>query len=67
MEGIENDDDIDEEIEAYNLSLTEYLQYFEKTYIGYTWKKGASFVVNPRMGLVLKEYLDILGNRMNDD
>ena len=29
--GIEDDDDNDEEVEAYNISLTEYLQYFEKT------------------------------------
>ena len=29
-EGIENDD----KVEAYKISLTEYLQYFEKTWIG---------------------------------
>ena len=30
--GIEDDDDDnDEEVEAYNISLTEYVQYFEKT------------------------------------
>ena len=33
-EGIEDDDDNDEKVEAYNISLTEYLHYFEKTYTG---------------------------------
>ena len=33
-ESIEDDGDDDGEVEAYNISLTEYLQYFEKTWIG---------------------------------
>ena len=43
-EGIENDD----KVEAYKISLTEYLQYFEKTWIGflnkYSYGRSITFV-----------------------
>ena len=49
-EGIEDDNDNDEEVEAYNLSLTEYLQCCEKTYIG-CLNKRIQFRGKPKDGL----------------